>query len=155
LDEATRPAINDVALHHRIVGAIFSEMPPPEGGGEAVQINAVPELDRVTTAFRVRQDSAVPVALPGQVLLGGPELTSATLGDWEGRFAAVALMDGSSVFKRIGSLLPGSMRHLRMFESIGAGGSSEVIATEEVEGYGDLPVLVSARLVIGVLYGAV
>lgn len=152
---ARRPTLmlprNGLRLH-RIVGAIFSEMPTPEGKGEATRIDSVPELARVTTAFRVRQGSAVPVALPGQVVLGGPELTSAALSEWEGRFAAVSLMDGSSVFKRIGATLPGNMRHLRMFESIGAGGSSEVIATEEVPGNGDLPMMVSARLVVGVLH---
>lgn len=65
---------------------------------------------------------------------------------------ALALRDGSSVFKRIGPRLPGGMRHLRFLEPVGAGGSSAVIATEEVEGDADLQVMASARLVVGVLY---
>lgn len=137
----------------RIVGAIFSDMPPPVGSGEAVQVDAVPELEQVAAAYRVKEDSAVPLALPGQIILGGDELSAADLDAWEGRLIAVTLEDGSSIFKRVGSRLPGRFDHLRQFETIGGLGSSIVIATEAIEGDGAaVPVMASARRVVGVLY---
>lgn len=137
---------------YRIVGAVFTEMPPPPGGGEATPVDAVPELARVRVAYRVREESAVPLALPGQIILGGAEISPTELDGWEGRLAAVTLADGLSIFKRVGARLPGSLGHLRQFETIGGLGSSMVIATEEVAGQGDVPLMASARRVLGVLY---
>ena len=138
---------------HRIVGAIFSDMPPPTtGGGEATLVETVPELARIEVAYRVREDSAVPLVLPGQIILGGAELTSRNLEELEGRLVAVTLADGSSMFKRIGARLPGSLAHLRQFETIGGLGSSMVIATDGLDSGTSTPVMASARLVLGVLY---
>jgi len=139
---------------HRIVGAIFTDMPPPIGGGEATPVDAVPELARVEVAYRVKEDSAVPLALPGQIILGGAELMPADLDGWQGKLAAVTLDNGSSIFKRVGSRLPGSLRHLRQFETIGGLGSSLVIATETVGGSSATPLMTSARRIVGVLYQA-
>lgn len=137
---------------HRIVGAILTDMAPPAGGGEATQVDAVPELARVAVAYRVREDSAVPLALPGQIILGGTELTAADLDRWENRVVAVTLEDGTSILKRVGARLPGELGHLRQFETIGGLGASVVIATESVEGGQTISVMASARRVIGVLY---
>ncbi len=105
---------------HRIVGAMFTDMPPPEGArNEAAPVDDVPELHRVQIAYRVKEDSAVPLVLPGQTVLGGAELSAADLDRWEGKFVAVTLDDGKSIFKRVGSKLPGSLSHLRQFETIG------------------------------------
>jgi hypothetical protein len=139
---------------HRIVGAVFTDMPPPVGGGEATAIESVPELARVEAAYRVREESAVPLALPGQLILGGAELTPTDLDGWEGRLVAVTLDDGTSLFKRVGRRLSGKLAHLRQFETIGGLGSSIVIATEAVEDQSNLPVMASARRVLGVLYEA-
>lgn len=137
---------------HRVVGAIFTDMPPPPGGGEATPVDTVPELARIEVAYRVREDSAVPLALPGQVILGGAELMPSELAALEGRLVAVTLDDGTSIFKRVGARLSGSFAHLRQFETIGGLGSSMVIATEFVDGGISVPVMVSARRVFGVLY---
>ena len=138
---------------YRIVGAIFSDMPPPAtGGGEATLVDTVPELARIEVAYRVREDSAVPLVLPGQVILGGAELTPGELHALEDRLIAVTLDDGTSIFKRVGARLSGSLTHLRQFETIGGLGSSMVIATETVDGGGGTPVIVSARRILGVLY---
>lgn len=139
---------------YRIVGAIFTDMAPPSGKGEATPIETVPELDMVEIAYRVKEDSAVPLALPGQVILGGTELTPPQLDGWEGKLAAVTLADGSSIFKRVGSKLPGALGHLRLFETIGGLGSSIVVATDVVDDIGDVPLMISARRVVGVLYDA-
>lgn len=137
---------------YRIVGVIFTDMAPPVGSGEATQLDIVPELARIKIAYRVREDSAVPLALPGQVILGGAELTPDDLDAWEGKLVAVTLDDGASIFKRVGARLSGSLAHLRQFETIGGLGSSMVIATEAVEGHDSAPLMISARRVLGVLY---
>ncbi len=137
---------------HRIIGAIFTNMPPPVGGNEAGLVSEVPELSQVSIAYRVKEESAIPLALPGQIILGGAELDASQLDLWEGHLVAVTLADGSSVFKRVGGRLPGSLANLRQLETIGGLGSSIVISTEEIEG-SDVPVMVSARRVVGVLYG--
>ncbi len=136
----------------RIVGAIFTNMAPPSGGGEATAIDTVQELDRIEVAYRVREDSAVPLALPGQIILGGAELTPSELDAWEGRLVAVSLADGSSIFKRVGACLPGDLAHLRQFETIGGLGASMVVATEVLDGTTNVPAMVSARRILGVLY---
>ncbi|WP_271619429.1 hypothetical protein [Bradyrhizobium sp. CCBAU 51745] len=137
---------------HRIVGAIFTDMPPPVGAGEATPINSVPELDHVAVAYRVREGSAIPLALPGQIILGGAELTIVDLDRWENRVVAVTLGDGTSILKRVGARLPGGLGYLRQFETIGGLGSSIVIATEATDGVDVALTMVSARKVIGVLY---
>ena len=83
----------------------------------------MPELGRIEVAYRVREDSAVPLALPGQVILGGAELTSSELNEWEGKLVAATLDDGTSIFKRVGARLSGSLAHLRQFETIGVQGA--------------------------------
>jgi len=138
---------------YRVVGAIFTDMPPPTGAsGEASPVATVTELDGIAVAYRVKEDSAVPVALPGQVILGGAELSPSDLDGWVGKLVAVTLDDGSSIFKRVGSRLPGRLGHLRQFETIGGLGSSLVVATEAVDDEPGAPLMVSARRVVGVLY---
>lgn len=136
----------------RIVGVIFTDMAPPSGGGEATAIDTTPELGRIEVAYRVREDSAVPLALPGQIILGGAELLPSELNTCEGKLVAVTLNDGTSIFKRVGARLSGSLDHLRQFETIGGLGSSMVVATEMLDDGASLPVMVSARRVLGVLY---
>jgi hypothetical protein len=137
---------------HRIVGAIFTDMPPPPGGGEATPVDTVAELNGIEVAYRVREESAIPLALPGQIILVGAELAANDLDRWEGKLVAVTLNDGTSVFKRVGACLSGSLANLRQFETIGGLGSSIVIATEALDGEANLPTMVSARRVLGVLY---
>jgi hypothetical protein len=64
----------------------------------------------------------------------------------------VTLDDGSSIFKRVGSRLPGKLGYLRQFEAIGGLGSSVVIAMEAIKDRQQVPIMISARRVIGVLY---
>lgn len=158
--EATDPregrptlAFEDHALQtHRIVGAIFSHLPPPEGREEAAQIESDPSLARVEVAYRVREDSAIPRAMPGQIILGGSIISPESLSTMEGVMVAVTLEDGSSILKRVGAPLAQATPYLRQFETIGTLGSSVVIATERVAGAPDLPVMLNARPVLAVLY---
>jgi hypothetical protein len=137
---------------HRVLGVLFDDVPPPVGKQEAVQIFDAPSLKKIEASYRVRDDSALPLALPGQIILGGRTILPADLSTYEGKFVALTLTDGSSIFKRIGQIVPG-LESLRQFESIGGLGASEVIVTEVIEGqFLDLRVMEFARQVLGVIY---
>jgi hypothetical protein len=137
---------------HRVLGVLFDDLPPPRGKQEAVQITDVPSLRKIVASYRVRDDSALPLALPGQIVLGGTTILPADLSAYEGNFVALTLTDGSSIFKRVGPTLAG-LKSLRQFESIGGLGASEVIVTEAIEGqFANLRVMEFARLVLGVIY---
>ena len=137
---------------HRVVGAIFTDMPPPAGKGEATPVGEVAELRAVKVAYRVKEESAIPLALPGQIVLGGEELTAAQLDSIEGALVAVTLRDGACVFKRVGARLPGRSAHLLQLETIGGLGSSVVVAVASDGTVDDVPSMVSVRRVVGVLY---
>jgi len=138
---------------HRIVGVLFDDIVPPMSKQEAVLVNNAPILTNLETAYRVRDESALPLALPGQVVLGGSRILPNELDSNIGRLVALTLVDGKSIFKRIGAKLPGPMGVLRQFESIGGLGSSEIIATEEIdEPYENIPLMAFARIVLGVIY---
>jgi hypothetical protein len=137
---------------HRVLGVLFDSVAPPPEKQEAVQVDEAPCLKRIETAYRVRDESALPLALDGQIVLGGPAILPANVENHEGAFVALTLMDGSSTLKRVGPALSG-MKALRLFESIGGLGASEVVALEEIEGEGsELRVMSYARLVLGVVY---
>jgi hypothetical protein len=135
-----------------VVGMLLSQLPPPEGRQEAAELDDEPLLGRVEVAYRVREESAVPVALPNQIILGGGLVTAAELGAMEGRLVALTLVDGSSILKRVGSLVTSRLPQLRQFETIGGLGDSVVIATEAVASDPDMPTMAYARTVLGVIY---
>ena len=117
-------------------------------------MDAAGSLSRIKTAYRVREESGVPLALPGQVVLGGEDVAPALFNTLEGELVALTLRDGTSLFKRIGKGLPGTLGGLRQFESVGGLGASLIVAMEELEGHSDIPTFAFARRVIGVLYTA-
>jgi hypothetical protein len=138
---------------HRIVGVLFDDIVPPASKQEAVEVSSAPVLANIETAYRVRDDSALPLALPGQIVLGGPRILPNELDSNIGGLVALTLVDGTSIFKRVGVKLPGAMGVLRQFESIGGLGSSEIIATEEIEEpFEGIPLMAFARVVLGVIY---
>jgi hypothetical protein len=142
---------NDVEIH-RVVGVLFGQFSPPSGREEAAMIESTPSLSRVEVAYRVREDSAVPLALEGQTILGGKVLTARDLDGLEGELVAVTLDDGASIFKRVGMRLPGNLSYLRQFETIGGLGESTVVAMGQVENGPDVPLMLFARPVLGVIY---
>ncbi len=139
---------------HRVVGAFFdNRLTPPAGRGEAVAVEELPGGVPVEAAFRVRGDSAVPLALPGQVLLGGPALRLETISAYRGCMAAIVLDDGSGVFKRIADPLPAPLGHLRQFESVGGLGDSQIFAVGKPQpGFMEVA---AARLIVGVVYDGI
>ena len=98
------------------------------GQDEAVLVDASDVLKRVEIAFRVVDDSAVPLALEKQVVLGGARIELDELGQHKDALVALTLDDGASIFKRVGAALPSELAHLQQFESIGGLGSSQILS---------------------------
>lgn len=140
----------EVALH-KVVGMFFHVGAlGGKGKDEAAQIDGKVLIERINSAFQVQEQSAIPLALPGQIALGGPRLTS---GDYErnlGRYAALSLSDGTTLFKRIGASLGGALSHVRQFEAIGGLGNADVLALAKAEP--GVQTVESAVLILGVLY---
>lgn len=143
----------DVVLH-RIVGMLTEQPAPSIGKGEALHLTSSASLSHIKAAYRVRDESGVPLALPGQIVLGGEHVAKSQLGSMEGTLVALCLDDGNSVFKRIGKAVPATGGRLWQFESIGGLGSSLVISLAEPDETEHVPRFVCARRVIGVLYKA-
>jgi len=137
---------------HRIVGVIFANGAAATGKGEAIEVLDTSGLKGIQCGYRVTEDSAVPLALPGQIVLGAQPITADQLDANVGELVAVTLRDGKSLFKRVGNRLPVSSAPLRNYESIGGLGASVVIADEEIESMPDLATFAFARRIIGVLY---
>ena len=117
-----------VALH-RVVGVIFDHhILVGAGGDEAVEVDASAVIEQIEIAFRVVDESAVPLALEIQFVLGGPTIPLDHLASSAGALVAISLEDGLSIFKRIDAALPAPLAHLRQFESIGGLGFSQVFA---------------------------
>jgi hypothetical protein len=145
--------VGSISLH-RIVGMLTEQPAPPPSKGEAIELSCAASLSHIKTAHRVRNDSGIPLALPGQIVLGGDSIPKSQLGAMEGILVALCLDDGSSIFKRIGKCVPGTAGRLWQFESFGGLGSSIVVSLVEPEEPSDVPRFVCARRVIGVLYTA-
>jgi hypothetical protein len=141
---------SEVVLHE-VVGLLFDhEIVVEQGQDEAVLVDASKVFARIEIAFRVIDESAVPLALPKQIVFGGPAINLAEIDCHEGALAALSLEDGSSILKRIGSALPGNLCHLRQFESIGGLGSSQVLSIGKMQT--GVLALQSARKIVGVIY---
>lgn len=140
----------EVALH-KVVGMFFhADIQGGKGKNEAVQIDGKMLIERISSAFRVEEQSAIPLALEGQIALGGPKLS---VGDYEknlDRYAALSLSDGTTLFKRIGASLGGALSNVRQFEAIGGLGSTDVLAVGKAEP--GFKTVESAVLILGVLY---
>jgi AAA domain len=142
----------DLALH-RVVGVLFDDrIRPPRGKDEVVAVDLVPVLERIEAAYRIREDSAVPLALPGQLVLGARNVALSDFDQHEGGLVALCLNDGSSMFKRVASRLPGSLGHLRQFDSVGGLGASQIFSVGPPQP--GLKTVLTARRIVGVLYNA-
>jgi len=136
----------------KVVGILFDDRPLfPKPNEEAALVDESDFLEKIELAFKVRGDSALPLALPGQTILGGSRLMPSQLKEMEGSLVAVATSDGSA-FKRIGKAVP-AVPHVRQFEAIGGHGESLLVRIEDIEdAFADLPLFQSARHIMGVLY---
>jgi hypothetical protein len=122
----------------------------PTSKAEAVQVTEVPQIERVRTAYRIKEESAVPLALPGQIALGGAIIPLDELDAHVDEYVALHVDDGTNLFKRVGRRLPEPLQHLRQFESIGGLGVADVLAIGGE--YKGVRTVVHAVSIIGVLY---
>jgi hypothetical protein len=137
----------------QVVGIIFSNDPVyPKPKDEATIDDAHAGLQQVEIALKVRGESALPLALPGQTILAGAKMRANELALNEGEPVVIATNEGT-VFKRVGKLISGT-RHVRQFESIGGLGESIIVRVEEYDkdAFRKLPILEDVRRIIGVLY---
>lgn len=136
---------------HPIVGMLFGGLESvPTSKAEAVQVPETPQIQKVRMAYRIKEDSAIPLALPGQVALGGAAIPMEEFDAHIDEYVALHLDDGTNLFKRVGERLPAPLQHLRQFESIGGLGVADVLAVgSEHKG---LRTVVHAVSVVGVLY---
>ena len=122
----------------------------PSSKNEAVNVIEVPQIQKIQSAYRIKEDSAVPLALPDPIALGGAAIAMDEFDAHLDEYVALHLDDGSSLFKRVGAKLPPPLQHLRQFESIGGLGLADVLAVDS-EHIGLRRVL-DAVSIIGVLY---
>ena len=136
----------------KVVGILFDYSPNyTRSSEEAVLENKIKFMEDVKIAYKVKGESALPLALPGQIILGGKCLMIDQLDKMKSKYVAIESSEGS-FFKRISKSIPGA-QHVRMFESIGGLGESMLVRTEDIEdAFSDLPLLLNARNVLGVLY---
>lgn len=136
---------------HKIVGILFENVSnPPNSGEEAVKIDGSNMLQNVHSAYRVKEDSAVPLALSGQIALGKAIIELDKLDNFIDSYVALHLSDGSSIFKRVGKKLPSPFSHLRSFETIGGLGVAETLSVNQAQD--GFRTLEQAVLISGVLY---
>ena len=82
-------------------------------------------LPKVRRAYKIKEESAIPLALPVQIALGGQQIDMTGFDAYIERYIALHLDDGQSIFKRVGDKLPKPLSHLRRFESIGGLGVAD------------------------------
>jgi len=113
------------------------------------------DLEKVELVFSdIRGESAIPFALPGQMILGGRLIEVSELDKYKGHTVAISTSGifGGAALKRIGEKVDGAP-HIRHFEPIGGLGESMLVKTQDVSDFlGNLLLLVSTRKVLGVLY---
>jgi len=137
----------------QVSGVLFDDTPCYEkSSNDVVLLKSCDLLDQVKIAFKVEHDSALPLAIEGQTILGGECIVPDQLGAIVGLPVAVATTDGAAL-KRVGQVLPGAT-HVRMFNSLGGLGDSMLVRVEALDDdpFEHLPLLNSARKVLGVLY---
>ena len=137
---------------HRIVGMLTEQPAPPTGKGEATELSSAESFTHISSAYRVREESGIPLALPGQIVLGGEQILPDQLSEFEGCLVALTLSGGASLFKRIGFAVPGTNKRLWQFESIGGLGASLVVSLSDDDTNDDVHIFATARRVVGVLY---
>jgi len=136
----------------KVIGILFDHEPIyPRSREEATLDPNCRILKKVTIAFEAIGDSALPLALPRQLILGGDPVLPNQLTEVDGQIVALATTEGA-MLKRVGATVPG-MPYLRQFESIGGMGGSLLVRTEDVEdAIEDLPLLNSLRQILGIIY---
>jgi len=143
---------SDLVALRKIVGVLFDNSKlHHRSSDEAVIDDKCDVLSEVKVIFKIQGDSGMPLALPGQKILAGEEIIPNEIGKCEGALVAISTSDGD-MFKKVGRAIQG-IPNVRQMESVGGLGESFLVRIEEIDGdSSSIPLLYSARRVIGVLY---
>ncbi len=141
---------------HKVVGILFEDRAPAVRiKGDAAQIQHSSLLDSVEVAFKVRQDSALPLAIEGQLVIGGRRVEPREISNAVGKVVAVATTDGQHALKRLGDEVPG-LAGVHYFDSIGGKGNSLIARIAQSPRVEEerlaIPKIESLRIILGVLY---
>jgi hypothetical protein len=136
----------------KVVGVLF-EAPSTliSDPVEALAIDIGSRLMEVETAYRVEGDSALPLALPNQLVLGGTAISPAELPKDRRSIVALETSTGKAVLKRVGACID-EIQGLHMFESIGGSGDSMAAYIVRPIKPTQIPVVRRSRRIVGVLY---
>lgn len=140
------------ALLHQVVGIIFNQQNYSRTSHEAILTTDASMISNITSAFTVKGDSAIPLALNGQVILAGKEILASDLLSNSGSFVAVTTSENQQLFKRIGEQVSSNLPHLMQFESIGGLGKSIILSTDPNDA--SVPYVCKIQEILGVLYSS-
>jgi hypothetical protein len=136
----------------KVVGVLFDDPSTPVSStAEAFAIDIGSRLTEVETAYRVQGDSALPLALPNQLVLGGLPIPPRELPTHCRSIVALETTEGDPKLKRVGASVDES-QGLHMFESIGGLGDSMAAYIINPTEASTIPIVKRARRIIGVLY---
>ncbi|QDT91076.1 ATP-binding protein [Gimesia algae] len=145
----------DEVLLFKVVGVLLDDSPDyRKTNSDALPDEKCRILEKVEKAFVVEGTSALPLALEGQLLLGGKNVLPSEFHNNEGRIVGLGTSEGNFL-KRVGkSLNLPNGDHLRQFDSIGGIGKSFILRTEELEEdpYHAIPLIETATEILGVIY---
>jgi hypothetical protein len=134
----------------KIVGVLFDQPSLfARGNTEAYEDDASALVASIKSAFRVDGESALPLALPGQIVLGGPMIVPRDLPTLKDVVVAVETTAGA-LLKRVAGIDVDDGTIL--LDAIGGLGGSVVARLDAAKGSSRLPVIKRARRVIGILY---
>lgn len=142
----------------QIIGFLFDEKEyaPDDTKSEASLLQDYRFPQEIRSAFKIRGESAIPLALPGQIILGGNRLFAYDFDVHIDKLVALSTDQNEQVFKRIGKCISNSHRHVRMFETISGLGNTKLFRTEEIENdpFSSVPLLSpnSVIEILGVFY---
>jgi len=90
----------------QVIGILFDERPHGLIDVEAALLDVYHPHRKVQIAFNVRGNSALPLAIPGQTVLGADQILATQLEENKEALVAAAF-SGNEAFKRIGESVPG------------------------------------------------
>jgi energy-coupling factor transporter ATP-binding protein EcfA2 len=134
----------------KIVGVLFDQPALfARGNTEAYEDDASALVASIESAFRVDGESALPLALPGQVVLGGAMIVPGDLPTLHDVIVAVQTTAGALLKRVAGTdVEDGTI----LLDAIGGMGGSIVARLDPAKGSSRLPVIKKARRVVGILY---
>lgn len=140
----------DQAKLLKVVGVLFDHPQVlARGKTEAYEDDAAALLTSIESVFRVEGESALPLALPGQLVLAGAVVDSRELPKMKDVVVAVETTAGA-LLKRVAGTDVGD--GTIVLDAIGGLGGSVAVRIDATDSSSRLPSIKTARRVVGILY---